>query len=415
MALRRLRLVPAALVALVLTVTSGMMLVGSEAVGGYHVQIVMPSAANLVPGSQVQIGGTDVGTVSDLSTRDGRAVVEVELEDDAAPLHSGTTATIEWKAALGERMVNLQPGSEDNPEIEDGGLIEGTVSRVEVDQVLAALDKPTRNRIRSLLRASQSTLSGQGYEINATLRTAGPALEALGEVLRGIGSDGPAIRSLVTDLSRLTRVLARRNQDLGGIVTRLSGSARASARFNRQLRAGLRRLPGTIATGKRTLDGVPAAVEQAVPLLEDLAPATKSLQPVAHDLRPLLRDLRPAMSDLRGTLTAADRLLRYTPNLLDTTHRVAPDAETALTEYQPAVDFLRPYTPEAMGYFANWGSAAAGYDTIGHYARVFIQHGSTGLNANPGVLPPGVSRNPERDPGELEGQAWTDANGSPMR
>lgn len=403
------------MVALALVGVSGFTLLSSDAIGTYKAQIVLPSAANLVTGSRVQVGGSDVGQVSKLSTRDGRAVVEVELDDDAAPLHSGTTATVAWKAALGERILELKPGDEGNPAIESGGLIEGTVDRVELDQVLAALDTPTRARIQSLLDASRSTLSGHEEDLNATLREAGPALEALGEVLRGIGNDGPAIRALVTRLTKLTRVLATRERDVRGVIEGMSGAARASARYNRELRAGLRELPGTLATARSTLDRVPSAVEAAVPLLTDLEPATRSLLPVARDLRPVLQDLRPTMSDLRTTLDAADQLLRHTPALMDTAHSVTPELKTLLSGYQTALEFLRPYTPEATGYFANWGSAAAGYDSVGHYARVFIQGGSTSVNANPGVLPPGVQRNPERVPGELEGQPWTDANGSAIR
>lgn len=396
-------------------VATGLLLTSSGSMGHYSVQVVLPSAANLVKGSPVQIGGTNVGQVSNLTTRDGRAVVEVELDDEAAPLHAGSTATVAWKAALGERVLELEPAPKSNPEVPSGGLIAGTVDRVELDQLLGALDKPTRARIQTLLKASDETFSGQEQELNATLREAGPALQALGEVLKGIGKDGPAIRALVTRLSRLTRVLATRQQDVRGTVEGLSDAARESARYHRQLRAGLRELPGTLTAGRRTLDEVPSAVDAAVPLLDDLAPATKSLRPVARDLRPLLTDLRPAVADLRGTLDAADPLLRYTPGLLDTAHGVAPGMENALSEYQTALDFLRPYTPEVMGYFSNWGSATANYDTIGHYARVFIQAGSTSLNANPGVLPPGVTRNAARVPGELEGQPWTDANGSAMR
>lgn len=383
--------------------------------GGYEAKIVMPTAINLVDGSRVQVGGTDVGTVSGLSARDGRAVIEIELDEQIAPLHAGTTAVIAWKSALGERIVELDPGPTENPVVPSGGLIEGTVSRVELDRVLAALDKPTRKRLRSLLQWSDQTLSGEEKSLNATLREVGPTVKVLGEVLRGIGSDGPAIRALVTRLNKLTGILATRQGDVRGVVENLSGAVNASAQYNRQLRQALAELPSTLKTAEATLDSVPSAVEAAAPLLEDLAPATKSLRSVVGDLRPVLRDLRPTIDDLRTTLGATDELLRHTPGLLDTLHEVTPGVTGVLTDYQTALDFLRPYTPEIMGFFANWASAAANYDTIGHYARVWIQSGPTSANINPGIMPPGVEKDVERVPGELEGQPWTDAYGSGMQ
>src|SRR6266545_2690082 len=151
---------------------------------GYQIDVVMPAATNLVPGSVVQVNGADAGTVKSLEARDGKAVVGLELNDDFAPLHDGTTARISWKATLGERIVDLAPGPDANADLPSGALIEGTVDRVELDQVLAALDGPTRARLQSLLARLDTTLSGSEADLQSTLQSAGPAVQALGEVLR---------------------------------------------------------------------------------------------------------------------------------------------------------------------------------------------------------------------------------------
>lgn len=382
---------------------------------GYHLDVVMPAASNLVPGSVVQINGAPAGKVSSLEARDGKAVIGLDVDDEFAPLHDGTTVRISWKATLGERIVDLAPGPDTNPELPDGSMIEGTVDRVELDQVLAALDAPTRAHLQSLLSRLDATLSGSEGDLRSTLQSAGPAVQALGEVLRGVGDDGPSIRSLVVRLRELTSAVASRRSDLSGSVDRMASAVQVIAAQRVALRQLLAELPPTLDTANVTLGKVPSTVDAVVPLLDALQPATAKLPGVAHELSPLLRDLRPTVTELRPTLTALDQLLGGTPRLFRGLSSVAPQVGSAGQTLSPMLAYLRPYTPELAGWLSNWGSAAANYDANGHYLRAFGQEGSTSLNHNPGVLPPGITRHRSRIPGEAEGQPWVDANGSEMR
>ena len=36
----------------------------------------------------------------------------------------------------------------------------------------------------------------------------------------------------------------------------------------------------------------------------------------------------------------------------------------------PVLEFLRPYTPDLVGWFRDFGQGAANYDANGHYARI---------------------------------------------
>ncbi|HWU20575.1 MAG TPA: MlaD family protein [Nocardioides sp.] len=381
----------------------------------YTAQVVMPSATNLVAGSPVEIDGAKAGSVTHLDTRDGKAVVTISLDSAYAPLHDGTTATISYKALLGERILNLAPGRANAPTLASGALIEGTQDRVELDQVLAALDAPTRAHLRSLLGRLSTTLSGKEDDVRSTIQALGPAAQALGQVLDAVGNDGPEIRKLVTRLATFTSTLNARRGELGQTIGNLTSATGTIARNRAQLGRALRQLPPTLDTAQRTLAKVPGTVEAAGPLLQALQPGMAKLPAVSHQLRPVLRDLRPTMAQLRPTLAAVKTLLGLTPGLLSGTNTLLPELNQSLTTAGPALAYVRPYTPELMGWLANWGSAAANYDANGHYLRAFAQEGSTSLVNNPGVLPPGVTRMRTRMPGQAEGQTWTDANGSEMQ
>jgi phospholipid/cholesterol/gamma-HCH transport system substrate-binding protein len=49
---------------------------------------------------------------------------------------------------------------------------------------------------------------------------------------------------------------------------------------------------------------------------------------------------------------------------------------------QPVIDFLRPYSPDFIGWFRDFGQGAANYDANGHYARVMPVFGAFEFQQN---------------------------------
>ena len=382
----------------------------------YKMQLVMPNAANLLNGSRVEVDGMPVGEVTGLGARDNKALVTVSVDDEHAPLHAGTKAQVEWRGLLGERVIRLLPGPRSNPEIPSGGLVEAGSEQVEVEQVLAALDPPTRDHLKSTVQQLDQQLKDHPQDIKATLDTAGPAVQELGEVLKAVGQDGPAIQNLIRDLRTMMEPVAGRQAELKKIVHELTAATGTMSGEQQQLKRTLGELPSTLDSAKRTMDGVPAAVDETAPLLRDLRPATHQLKSVSRNLSPLLRDLRPTMNELRPTLNSADQLLQRTPNLLDSAHGTVPGVTHALDQVNPAVKFLRPYTPDLVGWLSNWSGAFANYDSQGHYFHGIVQAGTNILDDNPGAnvgLKGGPNARPA--PGMASGHAWVDANGSTPR
>ncbi|MFJ8816610.1 MlaD family protein [Amycolatopsis thermoflava] len=402
------------IVALCAVVIAGAVLL-SGSTTDYEVQLVMPSAAQLEEDSPVWIAGSTVGSVRKLEVKDGKALITVAIENgDYAPLHDGTTSRVEWDSVVGERMLTLVPGDEGNAPIPEGGLIEAQSRQVEVDEILGTLDEPTRDHLTSLLRGLDDTVEGRDDELTATLHSLGDSVGALNEILTAVGKDGPAIRDLVTRLHEMTQVAAGKQGELQAIVRDLTTTTGAVSAQQQQLTDSLRELPGTLQTAKGTLDRVPAASDAAVPLLKDLRPATGRLPSIAQNLQPVLTDLRPMVAELRPLLGSARELLEATPGLLDLTHDVVPPVTRILTDYQPIVSFLRPYTPEGIGMLHNWGQSFAPYDGQGHVWAGLLAPGTNLVNESL-VQPPGSRRNPEPLPGQPVRQPWTDAAGSGMR
>jgi len=386
-------------------------------VGGssYTVKVLLGSATNLVVGGTVEVKGFKAGTISALGVESGKAVVTLELDDGYAPLHDGAVVTVDWKALLGERIVNVVDGSKSNGAIPDGGMITGKqADPVELDQVLNTLDPATRKHLSSSVKSLSKVLSAGNAttDLNATITSAGPALQALGEVLRAVGTDGPAIHSLVTRMNAMVGTLSAHDSTIRTVVDELTTLANAASNQRASVTATLKLLPSTLDAATTTLGHIPGVVDKANPLLKDLTPVTAKLPGVARNLKPVLVDLRPVAAQLRPTLAAASQLLKYTPGLLDTAHSTVPGIDATLTYLEPALAFLRPYTPELQGFLSNWASAFSGYNANGHYARFLAQAGPASIDNNPGIMPPGVTNDPYPLPGANVGQPWSDAFGS---
>lgn len=381
----------------------------------YQVRVSLESATNVVAGTPVKVDGFDAGKVESIEVADRRALVTMSLDRDVAPLHSGAEVLVGWKAALSERLLEVVDGPKSGAEVPNGGLLEGQMpAPTELDDVLNSLDEKTRGHLTSMLADLNTTFDGREAELNATIKSGGPTLKELGALLQAVGTDGPAIRHLVTRMNEMLTVLAQRDTEIRQMVDSFHTVTEEVAGSRKQLRDTLKELPPTLRQADKTLGLVPDAIEEAVPLLEDLEPTTEALIPVSKDLAPLLRDLRPFARDLRPTLVSLDRLLGVTPRFVDTVHAATPDTEGLLDQSVEPAAFLRPYSPEALGFFSTWSSAFGNYDAHGHFTRARVQGGLASFNSNPGVMPPGIVDDPYPVPGAVVDQPWTDAHGSEL-
>ena len=399
-----------------LTAAAGLGVGVADSTTTYDASVVLANATNVVKGAPVRVDGFTAGSVKDIRVENGKARVTFSLDDEFAPLHDGAKAVVGWKAALSERQLQITDGPEKGAEVPSGGMLRGTMATpVEVSDVLGALDPPTRATLQSTLHRLAQTLDGAEPDAAATLQTAGPALKEVGSLLAAVGTDGPAIRALVTQLNDLMTVAAKHDGDLQQVVTGLHELTTSVAADRKQVRSTLEQLPGTLKTAKGTLDEVPETVDTVNPLLDDLAPATEKLGPVAADLRPVMQDLRPLAQELNPTLDSANKVLAQTPSLTGNLNSTLPALTSFVSSAKKPVAFLRPYTPEVTGFFSTWASSFANYDSNGNYARIHGQEGGASFDGNPGVMPPGLTNDPYPKPGEIVDQAWTDAEGSKIR
>ncbi len=442
----------AATIVLIVALVAGVLAWRLGGGGGYHVTIVFPEATDLNNGSLVEVQGFTVGKVSHLGVSNGQAMVTVSLSSAYTPLHSGTTAKIDYKALLGERYIEIGPGPKANPAIPNGGILPGGENRVELAQVLSAIGPRTRQRLADGIPQLAQTL-GTPTNVNQTVQAAAPMVQALAQVLDAIGQNGLALRQLVSSMADLSSRLVNRQ---GSLVSTVSGLTSFTSNVSQQdasLTTGLQNLPATLTQADTTLSKLPATTTAVVPLLNDLAPGAAALPAFAAKLRPVIDQLSPVVSQLQPNLSSLTVLLGYTPNLVNSANSTVPGVTQALsTLVQPqkvtvpvdqngtsftqattsVLDFARPYTPELASFFTNWGTWLANYNTNGHFGPFTSVLGlgaltgqipSTNNYTSPatsyaGLALPATATNGPPFPGTVAGQPCTscyDAAGNPIQ
>lgn len=349
--------------------------------GQHEYTLVFQNAGQLVKDNDVQVGGRRIGRVAGISLRsDNMAAVKIQVQAPYAPLHEGTTAQIRSGSMSGvaNRYIALNPGPNSAPKLDDGATLgaDSTTGEVDLDQLFNTLDPKTRTALKQVIQGSADQYRGQAAKANEALKYFNPALTSTSNLVSELTRDQQAFNDFIRYTAQATTALASRSNDLTGIVANGNATAGAIASESGRLNQALKVLPGTLRQAnttfvnlRSTLDDLDQLVNASKPVAPQLAPFFRTLRPLVKDAQPTIRDLQTLISrpgagnDLIDLLRAQPRLTRVaTPTFQHTI--------TGLREGSPVMEFIRPYAPDLIGWFRDFGQSTANYDANGHYARV---------------------------------------------
>ncbi len=422
--LRRLAAIAAVVALLVLAV---ILVFGGD--DGYRYRLVFQTGGQLVPDNQVLIGGHPVGSVESLDLDDeARAIVDIEIDQE---LHEGSTAIIRATslAGIANRYVSISPGPNNEPALADGATIgpESTTTPVDIDQLFAAFGPRTREGLGRFIRGQAAVYEGAGAAANESYKYLQPALSRTDAVLRELNSDQRLFRGFITSSARLFTALADRHDDLEQSVTNANTAFGTIARENVALDRSLRLLAPTFRQSNTTFVNLRAALDDLEQLVDTAKPATEDLAPLLARLRPVVSEAIPVFTDLRKTVAlpgSANDLNELFATLPTVQGRAGPAfgrAERAIADFQPTLDFARPYTPDILNALTKLGQITGYYDANGHYARagvgnlnIFSYQDATGdlepIPAADQYGPMGPARVPSPCPGGAAAPAPDDSN-----
>jgi phospholipid/cholesterol/gamma-HCH transport system substrate-binding protein len=369
--------------------------------GGTEYTLLFENAGQLVPDNDVQVGGRSIGSVRSIDlTDDNMAAVKVSVQEPYAPLREGSEATVRLTSLSGiaNRYIALTPGPEGAKELPDGATLStaSTTAVVDLDQVFDMLDEKTRGDLRNVIKGFATQFRGKGGEAGEAAKYFNPFLSTSRQLVDQVTQDEDNLTNFLVDSSRLVTALAEKRDDLAGLVGNTNTTARAIADENVALAKALGLLPTTLRRANTTFVNLRATLDDLDVLVDESKPATKDLAPFLRELRPLLAAARPTIRDLRTLVRrdGPDNDLVEATRKMPALQRVATPAfdhgRQALQDVQPVLAFLRPYAPELVGWFRDFGQGAANYDANGHYARIQPIFNAFSLRDDPagGVLVP---------------------------
>jgi phospholipid/cholesterol/gamma-HCH transport system substrate-binding protein len=383
--------------------------------GSYKVTAKFENASQLVKGNPVKVAGVSAGSIESIKLGDdGQALVELSVSDQYAPLDHGTHASIRSSSLSGiaNRYVDLSLPAEPGEEIESGGVIEqvDTTSEVDLDQLFNALDEPTVAGLKSVIKGFARSYDGVGKKANRGFYYFNPFLSTSRRVFGELNSDQRALESLIVDGASLTEALASRSPDLEQLVGNLNGMMGAIGSREDELASAVGRLPGFMRQFNTTAVNLRAALDDVDPLVTASRPVARELKPFARRLRGFARDAVPTIKGLDGIVKrkgAANDLIELTrlqvplgeigvgPVNRNGANRegALPASAQALSDSLPVLSFFRPYTPELVGWFDDFGhsgvvDANGGIGRIGTTLNAFSLSGPGGT---PNLLAPPLS------------------------
>jgi phospholipid/cholesterol/gamma-HCH transport system substrate-binding protein len=382
-------------VAAVLAVIVAVVAVALIVFGGgssYTVNAVFENASQVVSGDLVEVAGTKVGTVSNITiTPDGRADLQLSLGGGPfMPLHEGTTATIREVSLSGvaNRYVNLNLGPASNPTIPNHGILKqtNTTSEVDLDQLFNTLDQPTRRGLQQLIQGTARSFRGYSQGANAAWRYLNPAIAASSVLFAELNRDTAKFTRFITKSGSLVTDIAQRQADLSAMIRNLAGTTQALAAQHTALGSGIAQLPGFMRLANTTFVNLRSALGDLTPLVNASKPVAPKLQRLLRVLRPFAADAAPTVRDLAAIIEkpgADNDLIDLTklgvPLAKATVRNVRadgkvrpgafPESTISLRNSTPELAYGRPYVVDLTAWFESF-SHPGGYDANGAYSRV---------------------------------------------
>jgi len=102
---------------------------------GYPVNVVFDNVAGLEKDASVQIAGVEVGRVEKIRLKDGKALVTMRILPDVR-LAKDVTAAIKTHGILGEKYIEIIPGTKGEVFLKEGEQITRVVRQADIDKLL---------------------------------------------------------------------------------------------------------------------------------------------------------------------------------------------------------------------------------------------------------------------------------------
>lgn len=105
---------------------------------GYSIAAYFDNVSGLNKDVPVEIAGIEIGSVGDIRLDKKRARVTMRIYPDIS-IPSDSKASIRTKGIMGDKFIEITPGIEELPSLEDGEMIVNTYSPTDIDKLITTI------------------------------------------------------------------------------------------------------------------------------------------------------------------------------------------------------------------------------------------------------------------------------------
>jgi virulence factor Mce-like protein len=270
----------------------------------YQLRVDVPSAANLVRGNEVRIGGTRVGVVDTITPKrlkDGTVIAQLDmkLETTVKPLPKDSTILVRPRSALGLKYVEITKGHSTQG-FPDGATIplkQATPAPVEFDDFLNTFNDKTRASAQQQLLGFGNAFAGRGQDLHQAIQALNPLLRELGPAMANLSDDRTKLARLFQSLGRTSAIVAPVAETQAALFRNLDTTFTAFASVARPYL-------------QDAISGGPPALDTATRELPKQRPFLANSEGFFHDLRPGVKALSGAARDLADAFTVGTPALK---------------------------------------------------------------------------------------------------------
>ena len=141
----------------------------------FELKAEFATAQSVTPGQgqTVEIAGVPVGEIKKVDLEDGRAVVTMAIRRKYADMiKRDATMLLRPKTGLKDMVIEMDPGTQTLPAVDEGFTIPvaQTEPDVNLDEILASLDRDTRDYLRLLIAGGGEGLKSNGRDFANAFR-----------------------------------------------------------------------------------------------------------------------------------------------------------------------------------------------------------------------------------------------------
>jgi phospholipid/cholesterol/gamma-HCH transport system substrate-binding protein len=186
-----------------------------ERMKGFVYTALFPSVSGLVVNANVEVAGVPVGRVEEIGLDKGMAKVSMKIGQ--VQLHADAEAVVKTHGVLGDKYIEVKPGSPGAPLLPAGAMITNAQSAPDMDQLFTSLESAARG-MADLGSSLQEAIGGKEgknaiKEVVANLQGASAGLNEMIQQNKG------RVNTIVTNLDDITTKVKKGEGTLGKLVT----------------------------------------------------------------------------------------------------------------------------------------------------------------------------------------------------